>query len=103
MCSTTMQRVENTGIAAYIYRDGVIRSQAVGLKTGQPKQDEAVVDDTVPLDSRRSLYLAGGDWFGGMCLVCCCVLSVAGVFGRWLPGRAATRSDTVRVQSAQNR
>jgi len=44
-----------------------------------------VVVDNVPLDSRKSLYLAGGDWFPGACLVVCGFLSFTGLAGRWLP------------------
>ncbi len=82
-----MVRAVNTGISAFIDGDGVVRKKALGLKTGEPKQEEAVVVDTVPLDRRTSHYLAGGDWFGGLCLVCCGFVFFTGVFGRWLPGR----------------
>jgi len=84
-CRTPMVRAVNTGISAFIDGDGVIRRKALGLKTGEPKLDEAVVVDNVPLDSRRSLYLAGGDWFPGVCLVGCGFLSLTGLCGRWLP------------------
>jgi len=80
---TPMVRAVNTGISAIIDGDGVVRRKAVGLKTGLSKLDEAVVVDTVPLDSRRSLYLAGGDWFGAVCLVCSGALFFFGIFGRW--------------------
>lgn len=86
-CRTPMVRAVNTGISAFIDGDGVVRRKAVGLKTGRPKQDEAVVVDSVPLDSRRSFYLAAGDWFAGICLVCCGFLFLTGIFSRWLPGR----------------
>ncbi|HMC11411.1 MAG TPA: apolipoprotein N-acyltransferase, partial [Pirellulaceae bacterium] len=59
-CRTPMVRAVNTGISAIIDGDGVVRNKAVGIKSGSPKQDEAVVVGVVPLDSRRSLYLAGG-------------------------------------------
>lgn len=81
-CRTPMVRAVNTGISAFIDGDGVIRRRALGLKNGESKQEEAVVVDTVPLDSRRSLYLAGGDWFPGTCLVCCGVVALTGLFGR---------------------
>ena len=55
-----MVRAVNTGISAFIDGDGVVRKKAVGIKRGDSKSDEAVVVDTVPLDSRKSLYLAGG-------------------------------------------
>lgn len=84
-CRTPMVRAVNTGISAFIDGDGVVRKQAVGLKTKEPKLDEAVVVDTVPLDSRQSLYLAGGDWFAGTCLVCCAFVFFTGLFGRFAP------------------
>src|SRR4029077_7972907 len=90
-CRTPMGRAVNTGISAFIDGDGVVRRKAVNPKTGQSKQVEAVVVDTVPLDSRRSPYLAGGDWFPGACLVCCGVLCLTGVFGRWWPGNDKSR------------
>jgi apolipoprotein N-acyltransferase len=82
-CRTPMVRAVNTGISAFIDGDGVVRKQAVGLKKETPKDDEAVVVDTIPLDSRRSLYLAGGDWFPSICLVCCGCLGFTGLFGRF--------------------
>jgi apolipoprotein N-acyltransferase len=78
-----MVRAVNTGISAIIDGDGVVRRRAEGLKTGASKQDEAVVVDNVPLDTRRSIYLAGGDWFPGICLVFCGFLSLTGIAGRW--------------------
>jgi apolipoprotein N-acyltransferase len=84
-CRTPMVRAVNTGISAFIDGDGVVRKMAEGFKTHEPKQDEAVVVDHVPLDSRTSLYLSGGDWFPAGCLVCCGCLFLTGVFGRWLP------------------
>ena len=89
---TPMVRAVNTGISAFIDGDGVIRRKALGLSTGEPKQEEAVLVDTVPLDDRQSLYLAAGDWFGGACLACCGFVSLTGLFGRWLPGRKPVRS-----------
>jgi apolipoprotein N-acyltransferase len=88
---TPMVRAVNTGISAIIDGDGVVRRRAEGLKTGASKQDEAVVVDNVPLDSRRSLYLAGGDWFPGICLVFCGFLSLTGIFRRGRFGRQAAR------------
>lgn len=86
-CRTPMVRAVNTGISAFIDGDGVVRKQAVGLKTKAPKLDDAVVVDTIPLDSRKSLYLAGGDWFPGACLVCCAFVCLSGLFGRFLPAK----------------
>lgn len=87
-CRTPMVRAVNTGISAIIDGDGVVRNKAQGLKTNGPKQDEAIVVGVVPLDSRQSLYLAGGDWFPGLCLACCAFLFLTGLVSRWLPGRS---------------
>jgi apolipoprotein N-acyltransferase len=84
-CRTPMVRAVNTGISAIIDGDGVVRNKAQGIKTNRPKQDEAVVVGVVPLDTRRSLYLAGGDWLPGLCLACCGFLFLTGLAGRWLP------------------
>jgi apolipoprotein N-acyltransferase len=92
-CRTPMVRAVNTGISAFIDGDGAIRHRAKGLKTGRAKQEEAVVVDHVPLDTRRSYYLAGGDWFAGGCLTFCGFVSVMGVVGRWLPASATGRRD----------
>ncbi len=86
-CRTPMVRAVNTGISAFIDGDGVVRKQAVGLKTKEPKLDDAVVVDTVPLDSRQSLYLAGGDWFPGLCLVCCGFVFLSGLFSRFFSAK----------------
>ncbi len=83
-CRTPMVRAVNTGISAFIDGDGVVRKKAVEIKTGESKQVEAVVVDTVPLDKRSSLYLAGGDWFAGICLVACGLLFCLGVYQRCL-------------------
>ena len=92
---TPMVRAVNTGISAIIDGDGAIRTQAIDKKTGRSKQVEAVVVDTVPLDNRESLYLAGGDWFSGTCLGCCGFLFVAGLFSRWIPKRTDGRHNMV--------
>ncbi|TWU13217.1 Apolipoprotein N-acyltransferase [Symmachiella macrocystis] len=88
---TPMVRSVNTGISAIIDGDGAIRSRAVNRETGREKQVEAVLVDHVPLDSRRSLYLAGGDWFAGSCAFCCGFLGLAGLLSRWIPKRAGAR------------
>lgn len=87
-CRTPMVRSVNTGISAFIDGDGVIRRRAEGLRTKSSKQDEAVVVDNIPLDSRHSLYLAGGDWFASMCLVCCGCLLLTGLRMSWLKRRS---------------
>ena len=91
-CRTPMVRAVNTGISAFIDGDGAIRSQAVEPETGSSHQVEAVLADAVPLDSRTSLYLRGGDWFGGFCLVCCCCLATIGGSSRWIPAIRTLRS-----------
>ncbi|MSR57751.1 MAG: apolipoprotein N-acyltransferase [Planctomycetaceae bacterium] len=84
-CRTPMVRAVNTGISAFIDGDGVIRRRA------PEKQQEAVVVDNIPLDTRQSFYLVGGDWFAGGCLICCGFLAVMGLLGRWLPARTSVR------------
>lgn len=93
-CRLPLARAANMGISAIIDSDGVIRKQAEDLETGRSKQIEAVVIADVPLDSRRSLYLAGGDWFAGLCLVCCLGFGVVGV---------APRNATAAVPDAPSR
>jgi apolipoprotein N-acyltransferase len=89
-CRTPVIRAVNTGISAIIDGDGVIRSRAKGLKTGSSKQEEAVLVEHVPLDTRPSPYLRHGDWFAESCLVCCGFFSLMGLYGRFAP-RATTR------------
>ena len=84
------KEIRRLGISVGLDGDGVVRNKAQGLKTNGPKQDEAVVVGVVPLDSRQSLYLAGGDWFPGACLACCGFLFLTGLGSRWLP-RASSR------------
>ena len=76
-CRTPMIRAVNTGISAIIDGDGVIRARAA-------KSRDAIVVGDIPLDSRQSFYLAGGDWFAGSCLASCVFLSLTGLFGRWV-------------------
>ncbi len=92
---TPMVRSVNTGISAVIDGDGAIRSRAVDPATGRSKQVEAVLVDHVPLDTRRSLYLAGGDWFAGSCGACCGLRALAGLRSRWIPKRTAAGNNGV--------
>lgn len=85
-CRTPMVRAVNTGISAIIDGDGAIRRRAEGLRTKKAKQEEAVLVDNVPLDTRTSPYLAAGDWFSGSCLAFCGFVALMGLFERWLPG-----------------
>jgi len=86
-CRTPLVRAVNTGISAVIDGDGAIREPEVFIdgdarknapnpprtttrdpKTGAwYKQLNAAIVDTVPLDSRRSLYVRYGEWFALMC------------------------------------
>lgn len=86
---TPMVRAVNTGISAIIDGDGVVvepddfidgdgkgRNSMRDPKTGRyHKQLNAVIVGTVPLDDRRSCYVAWGDWFAMSCgLMTGCVL-----------------------------
>jgi len=82
---TPMVRAVNTGVSAFIDGDGVIRDPEVFLnasaehekdllstfrdpETGRwRKSINAALVSNVPLDSRTSLYVRGGDWFAGTC------------------------------------
>ncbi|MFN0198604.1 MAG: apolipoprotein N-acyltransferase [Planctomycetaceae bacterium] len=80
-CRTPMVRAVNTGISAVIDGDGVIREPDVFIDAdgkgratlSQPgwgrwhKSLNALSVSTVPLDSRKSLYVTHGDWFAGSC------------------------------------
>ena len=86
-CRTPMVRAVNTGISAVIDGDGAIREPDIFIdgdarknaekpprttardpQTGAwYKQLNAVLIHTVPLDSRRSMYVKYGDWFAMIC------------------------------------
>jgi apolipoprotein N-acyltransferase len=89
-CRTPMVRSVNTGISAFIDGDGVIRRRAEGLRTKNSKQEEAVVVDHIALDTRESLYLAGGDWFAGTCLICCAGLLPQALWTKWRKRRSGS-------------
>lgn len=98
-CRLPLVRAVNTGISAIIDGDGAIlnpevfidgdarknapaapRTSARDLATGAwHKQLNAAIVHTVPLDSRRSLYVRWGDWFAMICgtFLVCVSLSVA--------------------------
>ncbi len=81
-CRTPLVRAVNTGISAFIDGDGAIlepekfidgdkqgRTSPRDAKTGRwHKQLNAAQILTIPLDPRRSLYVAYGDWFALGCL-----------------------------------
>ena len=86
-CRTPLVRAVNTGISAVIDGDGAIREPDLFIdgdarkngdapprttardpKTGAwHKNLNAALIHTVPLDSRRSLYVQYGDWFAALC------------------------------------
>lgn len=70
----------NCGFSAWIDGDGRIRSRG-------PRQQTAIVWAQPAADSRRSLYLAGGDWFAGGCLACCLAMVGTAIWDRWRPRR----------------
>ncbi|VAX38963.1 Apolipoprotein N-acyltransferase / Copper homeostasis protein CutE [hydrothermal vent metagenome] len=102
-CRTPMLRAVNTGISAVIDGDGVIREPEQFIDGDARKQRDnekevrrtlyhrngkrwhkslnAAIVDTVPLDNRSSLYVAGGDWFAGSCGTACLFFFV-GLFWR---------------------
>ena len=71
---TPMVRAVNSGISAIIDGDGVVRERA-------PHSRNTVVAGVVPLDPRRSLYVATGDWFASLCLVGSVLIAARGVTG----------------------
>ncbi|MBW3543717.1 MAG: apolipoprotein N-acyltransferase, partial [Planctomycetes bacterium] len=95
-CRTPMLRAVNTGISAIIDGDGVIREPDVfidGERAGRTsmrdpqtgrwhKQLSAVLVADVPLDGRRTLYVAWGDWFAATCSALCVAMVVAGLAAR---------------------
>ena len=100
-CRTPLVRAVNTGISAIIDGDGAIldpevfidgdarknqprpaRTRARDPETGAwHKQLNAALVHTVPLDSRRSLYVRFGDWFA----ILCCAGVGAIIVGRMIP------------------
>jgi apolipoprotein N-acyltransferase len=66
----------NTGFSAWIDSDGRIH-------TPLHRRSEAVVFADVGRDSRKSWYLAHGDWPAGVCLAFCGLTAIAGVWDRW--------------------
>jgi apolipoprotein N-acyltransferase len=65
----------NGGISAWIDQHGRIRAQS-------PRQTPDVIIADVERFSQRSLYMEFGDWFAGLCLVCCFLFAVIGWWGR---------------------
>ena len=60
-----------------------VRSTLTDPATGRwRKSMNAAVIDTVPLDNRRSWYVASGDWFAGTCSAACGLFFVVGLIPR---------------------
>lgn len=95
-CRTPMVRAVNTGISAVIDGDGLIvepdtfmdadsrgRTTMRDPQTGRLyKSLNAVLVDDVPLDNRRSLYVAWGDWFALTCAMLTAVIALIGLLPR---------------------
>ncbi len=99
---TPMVRAVNTGISAIIDGDGVVRDPQEFIdfdsmraheverthyrdpKSGRfLKQLNCALVGDVPLDSRTSLYVSWGDWFGIMCLIATVATLLQGVTSRF--------------------
>ncbi|QDT35722.1 Apolipoprotein N-acyltransferase [Stratiformator vulcanicus] len=94
---TPLVRAVNTGISAVIDGDGVILEPKVFIDGetlkrteyrtaygGFEKDRHAVLVSDVPLDSRTSLYVRGGDWFA----MSCAVFASFCLFVRFVPTRS---------------
>ena len=66
----------NTGLTASIDSNGTIRDTL-------PRRREGVVVSEVVILQRTSPYEQFGDWFAGLCLLCCLPLLLTGCRGRW--------------------
>jgi apolipoprotein N-acyltransferase len=77
-CRKPLLIAANTGFSAWIDGDGRILAQ------GRRYATDVLVAD-VRLDSRRSWYLAHGDWLAGACLGGCLLLAGVGCWG-WRKG-----------------
>lgn len=99
-CRMPLVRAANMGISAIIDGDGVVREPDVffdaDAKEGEVgkssmrdpetgryyRQNNAVLVDTIPLDPRRSLYVAWGDWFAGSCSLMTVGIVIGGLVRR---------------------
>ena len=66
----------NTGLTASIDSNGTVRHVL-------PRRQEGVVVDEVAIRQRTSPYEEFGDWFAGLCLLCCLALAISGCKDRW--------------------
>ncbi len=92
-CRTPIVRAVNTGVSAFIDGDGVVIEPDVyfdadaresstmrDAATGKwIKQRNAVLVDSVPLDSRSSFYVKTGDWFSQFCLAATAIFLLVGL------------------------
>ena len=68
----------NTGFSAWIDADGRIRAP-LSLR----RRSEEIVFAEVGRESRKSWYLAHGDWPAGICLAFCGLAAIVGVWDGW--------------------
>lgn len=61
----------NGGISAWIDQWGRIRAES-------PRQTLDVIIADVQKFPQRSLYMLYGDWFAGLCLICCVMFALVG-------------------------
>jgi apolipoprotein N-acyltransferase len=66
----------NTGLTASIDSNGTVRDTL-------PRRQEGVVVAEVAILPRPSPYEQFGDWFAGLCLLCCLPLIFTGSRDRW--------------------
>ncbi|HSG69147.1 MAG TPA: apolipoprotein N-acyltransferase, partial [Planctomycetaceae bacterium] len=94
-CRTPLVRAVNTGISAFIDGDGAVieperfidddgqnRKSMTDARGRFHKSLNALLVQAVPLDNRRSVYLATGDWFAGTCGFAALFAVLAGIFWR---------------------
>lgn len=112
-CRTPMVRAVNTGISTVIDGDGAILEPDVFID-GENKGRDSLYDPatgrwrksmpvavvhTVPLDDRRSLYVAWGDWFAMLCGLFATVALLSGVWFHWRDRRRLKAGQKLFVQS----
>ena len=74
-CRRPLVVAANGGLSALIDSCGRVLQQST-------RQTATSIIAEVPLDKRISWYMAKGDWFAGLCLLCCVGLCAAGL---WRP------------------
>jgi apolipoprotein N-acyltransferase len=71
----------NSGVSAWIDRTGTVRATS-------PKQQRDAILADVELGPVHSWYVTLGDWFAGLCLICCVIFAVIG----WKASRTTTKT-----------